>query len=71
MILQKNYWLKNKKEKQYLVLAQSGFEMKILKKVGKENFTPNPKIDSAIMLFSRKDTFFKRINSICEFTVFI
>jgi len=43
------------------VLAQSGFEMKILKKVGKENFTPNPKIDSAIMLFSRKDTFSKEL----------
>ena len=43
------------------VLAQSGFEMKILKKVGKENFTPNPKIDSAIMLFSRKNTFSKEL----------
>ena len=30
------------------ILAQSGFEMKILKKIGKENFTPKPKIDSAI-----------------------
>ena len=26
------------------VLAQSGFEMKILKKIGKKNFTPNPKL---------------------------
>ena len=43
------------------VLAQSGFEMKILKKVGKENFTPKPKIDSAIMLFSRKNTFSKEL----------
>ena len=43
------------------VLAQSGFEMKILKKVGKENFTPNPKIDSAIMSFLRKDTFSKEL----------
>ena len=43
------------------VLAQSGFEMKILKKIGKENFTPNPKIDSAIMSFSRKDTFSKEL----------
>ena len=43
------------------VLAQSGFEMKILKKIGKENFTPNPKIDSAIMSFSRKDTFSKQL----------
>jgi len=43
------------------VLAQSGFEMKILKKIGKENFTPNPKIDSAIMSFSRKNTFSKEL----------
>ena len=43
------------------VLAQSGFEMKILKKIGKENFTPNPKIDSAIMSFLRKDTFSKEL----------
>ena len=43
------------------VLAQSGFEMKILKKIGKENFTPNPKIDSAIMSFSRKDAFSKQL----------
>ena len=43
------------------VLAQSGFEMKILKKIGKKNFTPNPKIDSAIMSFSRKDTFSKEL----------
>ena len=43
------------------VLAQSGFEMKILKKIGKENFTPNPKIDSAIMSFSRKNIFSKEL----------
>ena len=43
------------------VLAQSGFEMNILKKIGKENFTPNPKIDSAIMSFSRKTTFSKEL----------
>ena len=43
------------------VLAQSGFEMKILKKIRKENFTPKPKIDSAIMSFSRKDTFSKEL----------
>ena len=54
--------LAEKKERKAVsVLAQSGFEMKILKKVGKENFTPNPKIDSAIMLFSRKDTFSKEL----------
>ena len=43
------------------VLAQSGFEMKILKKIGKENFNPAPKIDSAIMSFSRKDIFSKEL----------
>jgi 16S rRNA (adenine1518-N6/adenine1519-N6)-dimethyltransferase len=35
--------------------------MKILKKIGKENFTPNPKIDSAVMSFLRKDTFSKEL----------
>ena len=43
------------------VLAQSGFEMKILKKIGKENFTPKPKIDSIIMSFLRKNTFSKEL----------
>ncbi len=38
------------------VLAQSGFEMEILKTIGKENFTPKPKIDSSIMRFTRKST---------------
>ena len=54
--------LAEKQEKKAVsVLAQSGFEMKILKKIGKENFTPNPKIDSAIMSFSRKNTFPKEL----------
>jgi 16S rRNA (adenine1518-N6/adenine1519-N6)-dimethyltransferase len=43
------------------VLAQSGFKMEILKKIGKENFTPNPKIDSVIMSFIRKETFSKEL----------
>jgi len=43
------------------VLAQSGFEMNILKKIGKENFTPNPKIASTIMSFRRKTTFSKEL----------
>ena len=43
------------------VLAQSGFEMKILKTIGKENFTPKPKINSSIMLFTRKHTFSKEL----------
>ena len=30
--------------------------MKILRKIGKENFSPPPKIDSAIMEFKRKST---------------
>jgi len=43
------------------VLAQSGFEMEILKTIGKENFTPRPKINSSIMRFSRKATFSKEV----------
>ena len=43
------------------VLAQSGFEMKILKTIGKENFTPKPKINSSIMSFTRKHTFSKEL----------
>ena len=43
------------------VLAQSGFEMKILKTIGKENFTPKPKINSSIMSFTRKHIFSKEL----------
>jgi|TARA_B110000014_G_C19870431_1_gene450667 16S rRNA (adenine1518-N6/adenine1519-N6)-dimethyltransferase len=43
------------------VLAQSGFKMKILKTIGKENFTPKPKIDSSIMSFTRKSTIPKEL----------
>jgi len=43
------------------VLAQSGFDMKILRKIAKENFIPSPKIDSAVMLFKRKTTFSKEL----------
>ena len=43
------------------VLAQSGFEMEILKTIGKENFSPRPKINSAIMRFTRKSTFSKEL----------
>ena len=43
------------------VLAQTGFEMKILKTIGKENFTPQPKINSSIMSFVRKTTLSKEI----------
>ena len=43
------------------VLVQSGFEMEILKTIGKENFTPRPKINSSIMRFTRKHTFSKEI----------
>jgi len=43
------------------VLAQTGFEMNILKIIGKENFTPKPKINSAIMSFTRKHTFSKEL----------
>ena len=62
---------KKQERKAISVLAQSGFEMKILKKIGKENFTPNPKIDSAIMSFIKKRQIFKRTNSICKSNVLI
>jgi|TARA_B110000014_G_C20039931_1_gene540481 16S rRNA (adenine1518-N6/adenine1519-N6)-dimethyltransferase len=43
------------------VLAQSGFDMKILRNVAKENFSPQPKINSAVMLFTRKSSFSKEL----------
>ena len=43
------------------VLAQSAFDMKILKTIGKENFNPMPKIDSSIMLFIRKSILSKEL----------
>ena len=43
------------------VLAQSGFDMKILRNVSKENFSPQPKINSVIMLFTRKLSFSKEL----------
>ena len=51
----------NNDRKAISVLAQSGFEMKILKTIGKENFTPKPKINSSIMSFTRKHTFSKEL----------
>ena len=41
------------------VLAQYGFDMEILKTIGKENFTPKPKINSSIVSFCRKSTLSK------------
>ena len=52
---------KNHERRAISVLAQSGFEMKILKTIGKENFSPKPKIDSSIMSFTRKSTFSKEL----------
>tara|TARA_B110000014_G_C20086436_1_gene568278 strand:- start:43 stop:747 length:705 start_codon:yes stop_codon:yes gene_type:complete len=43
------------------VLAQSGFDMKILRNVSRENFSPQPKINSTIMLFTRKFSFSKEL----------
>jgi len=43
------------------VLAQTGFEMKILKTIGKENFNPQPKINSSIMSFVKKSTLSKEL----------
>jgi len=49
--------LSTKKDRKAIsILAQSGFNMKILRKIGKENFSPIPKIDSVIMEFKRKST---------------
>jgi len=52
---------KQHERKAISVLAQSGFEMKILKTIGKENFSPKPKIDSSIMSFTRKSTLSKEL----------
>ena len=43
------------------VLAQSAFDMKILRNVSRENFSPQPKINSIIMLFRRKSSFSKEL----------
>ena len=43
------------------VLAQSGFDMKILRNVSRENFSPQPKISSTIMIFTRKFSFSKEL----------
>tara|TARA_Y100000590_G_scaffold93734_1_gene106202 strand:- start:2111 stop:2815 length:705 start_codon:yes stop_codon:yes gene_type:complete len=54
--------LSDKRERKAIsVLAQSGFDMKILKTIGRENFTPKPKIDSTIISFNRKHTFSKEL----------
>ena len=52
---------KNHERKAISVLAQFGFEMKILKTIGRENFTPKPKINSSIMSFYRKSTLSKEL----------
>ena len=43
------------------VLAQSGFDMNILRNVSKENFIPQPKINSTIMSFTRKSILSKEL----------
>tara|TARA_Y100000590_G_scaffold247281_1_gene277842 strand:+ start:4380 stop:5084 length:705 start_codon:yes stop_codon:yes gene_type:complete len=43
------------------VLAQSGFKMNVIKKIGKQNFLPEPKIDSVIITFDRKTTISKEL----------
>tara|TARA_B100000029_G_scaffold365765_1_gene359110 strand:+ start:3428 stop:4132 length:705 start_codon:yes stop_codon:yes gene_type:complete len=52
---------KNQKRKSISVLAQTCFDMKILRKIQKENFSPPPKINSVIMMFSRKSTISKEL----------
>ena len=41
------------------VLAQSGFNMEILRNVSKEDFSPQPKIKSTIVSFRRRTSFSK------------
>jgi len=54
--------LAEKRERKAIsVISQTGFDMKILRTIGKENFTPKPKIDSSIMSFVRKSTLSKEI----------
>ncbi len=43
------------------VLSQSAFHMKILRNVTRENFFPQPKINSTILLFKRKSSFSKEL----------
>jgi len=43
------------------VLAQSGFEINIVKRIGKHNFSPEPKINSLIVTFDRKTTISKEL----------
>ena len=43
------------------VLAQSGFNMEILRNVSKEDFSPQPKIKSTIVSFRRRTSFSKEL----------
>jgi len=43
------------------VLSQYGFKMNVLKKIGKHNFSPEPKINSVIITFNRKTTISKEL----------
>ena len=52
---------KNQDRRAISVLSQSCFDMKILRKIGKENFSPPPKINSVVMEFKRKSTISKQL----------
>ena len=52
---------KNQDRRAISVLSQSCFDMKILRKIGKENFSPPPKINSVVMEFKRKSSISKQL----------
>ena len=60
-----------RKRKAITVIANHAFEIKLVSKIGKDNFTPPPKIDSVILKISKKNTLQKdlihTINNIFSF----
>ena len=52
---------KNQDRRAISVLSLSCFDMKILRKIGKENFSPPPKINSVVMEFKRKSSISKQL----------
>jgi len=59
------------KRKSVTIIANHAFEIKKISKIGKDNFTPPPKIDSVILKISKKNTMQKdlihTINNIFSF----
>ncbi|MDH3764866.1 MAG: ribose ABC transporter permease, partial [Nitrosopumilus sp.] len=46
----------SKKRKAISIIASNAFEIKILSKVGKNNFSPPPKVDSVILKIIKRNT---------------